>query len=169
MSTLGWSTGDRRKKKKNGATSLGHRFPVCTLPSGWPSQLWGAAIFLQPGNLCFRAADARGQAGRKESGRPPASPSAGQGTGTHGLGTCFLLVAEQALLVAKGSDGTMLCFPAETSADGTRVNLGACSMVFSGTLGPRMETLYVPSLAASALDTLTPKTSYYLQGNACLL
>lgn len=33
MSMLGWSTGDRREKKKQtGATSLGPRLPVCNLP-----------------------------------------------------------------------------------------------------------------------------------------
>lgn len=83
-----------KKKNKPGPPAWVLDFLFVIFPSGWPYQLQGTAIFLEPGNLRFRAADARGQAGRKESGRSPATPSAGQGTGTHRLRACFLLVAK---------------------------------------------------------------------------
>lgn len=73
MSLPGWSAGVRRKTRPP-AEVLDFLFvfsPVACLASCRSCKL--------PGNLHFRpAADAWGQAGRKESGRPPATPSAGR-------------------------------------------------------------------------------------------
>jgi hypothetical protein len=134
MSMPGWSARDRRKTWPP-AEVLDFLF---VFSPGGSARLASCRSCNLPGSLHFRAADAGGQAGRKESGRPPGTPSAGQATVTHRLSACFLFVAQY-------GDRVMLLFQNRGRSDITRRNPGAFSTVLCGTPWPSVEILYIRS------------------------